>query len=88
MNGVAVNTQAHKNQRPTAAEACYRKRLTLCRDLLKRIGQRLDEHHDDQQKMPHRWTHAGDLGHVAQELAQVLGFLGDRSAVDEMGLEY
>ena len=87
MNGVVMNSQAHKNQRPTAAEACYQERLTQCRDLQSRIGQRLDDHQQDKQKTPNRWTHAGDLGHAAQELAQLLAFLGDRSAVDEMGLE-
>jgi hypothetical protein len=30
----------------------------------------------------------GDLGRVTEELAYVLASLGDRSAVDQKGLEY
>lgn len=34
------------------------------------------------------WGYAGDLGRVTEELAYVLSSLGDRSAVDQKGLEY
>ncbi len=42
----------------------------------------------DQTQEPANWGYAGDLGRVTEELAYVLASLGDRSAVDQKGLEY
>ena len=73
--------------RQTAA-ACYAERHAECQDLLRRITSRLDQHQQDQSKDPANWGYAGDLGRVSEELAYVLASLGDRSAVDQKGLEY
>ena len=76
-----------KTTKQTAA-ACYAERHTECRDLLKRIASRLEQHQKDQTQEPANWGYAGDLGRVTEELAYVLASLGDRSAVDRKGLEY
>ncbi len=76
------------NQAKQTAADCYAERQAECQDLLKRISQQLDKHRKDQQATPTHWTHAGDLGHVTEQLAYILAFLGDRSAVDAKGLEY
>ena len=70
------------------ATACYAERHTECQDLLKRIASRLEHHQKDQAKEPANWGHAGDLGRITEELAYVLASLGDRSAVDQKGLDY
>jgi hypothetical protein len=75
-----------KTTKQTAA--CYAERHTECQDLLKRIASRLEQHQKDQAQEPADWGHAGDLGRVTEELAYVLASLGDRSAVDQKGLEY
>ena len=85
---VSMKRTKQSNQtRQTAAE-CYAERHAECQDLLKRIGQRLEAHSKNQEATPAHWTHSGDLGHVTEQLAYVLAFLGDRSAVDQKGLEY
>ncbi len=56
--------------------------------MLKRITSRLEKHQKDQVQEPANWGYAGDLGRVTEELAYVLASLGDRSAVDQKGLEY
>ncbi len=71
-----------------SAEACYAERHAECQDLLKCITSRLEQHQKDQSKDPANWGYAGDLGRVTEELAYVLASLGDRSAVDQKGLEY
>ena len=76
-----------KTTKQTAA-ACYEQRHTECQDLLKRIAIRLEQHRKDQAQEPANWGYAGDLGRVTEELAYVLASLGDRSAVDQKGLEY
>lgn len=76
-----------KRQKQTAA-ACYVERQSECRDLLKRIAKRLDEHQQRQAMEPLDWGYPGDLGHITEQLAHVLACLGDRSAVDAKGLEY
>ena len=76
-----------KTTKQTAA-ACYAERHTECQDLLKRIASRLEKHQKEQAQEPANWGHAGDLGHVTEELAYVLASLGDRSAVDAKGLDY
>jgi len=48
----------------------------------------LEQHKKDQTQEPANWGYAGDLGRVTEELAYVLASLGDRSAVDQKGLEY
>ena len=84
MNGFAMkNTKAKQT-----ATACYAERHAECQDLLKRIASRLDEHRKRQAEEPADWGYAGDLGRVSEELAYVLASLGDRSAVDQKGLEY
>ena len=85
MNMNKPNTD--KRTKQTAAE-CYAERHAECQELLKRIGRQLETHNKDQAATPAHWTHAGDLGHVTEQLAYVLAFLGDRSAVDAKGLEY
>ena len=76
-----------KTTKQTAA-ACYAERHTECQDLLKRIAARLEQHQKQQAQEPANWGHAGDLGRVTEELAYILASLGDRSAVDQKGLEY
>jgi hypothetical protein len=71
-----------------SAAACYAERHTECQDLLKRIASRLAEHQKSQAQEPANWGYAGDLGRVAETLVYVLADLGDRSAVDQKGLEY
>ena len=89
MNGFAMkNTKAQATKTKQTAAECYADRFAECQDLLKRIGGHLEQHRQEQEQAPSHWTHAGDLGHVAQELAYVLASLGDRSAVDAKGLEY
>ena len=78
--------RAAKTTKQTAA-ACYAERHTECQDLLKRIASRLEQHKQDQAQAPANWGYAGDLGRVTEELAYVLASLGDRSAVDQKGLE-
>ncbi len=76
-----------KTTKQTAA-GCYADRHAECKDLLKRIGQALETHRKRQAAEPRNWGYSGDLGHVAQELANVLANFGDRSAVDAKGLDY
>jgi len=76
-----------KTTRQTAA-ACYAERHTECAALLKRIAIRLEQHKKEQTQDPANWGYPGDLGRVSEELAYVLASLGDRSAVDQKGLEY
>ena len=76
-----------KTTKQTAA-ACYAERHTECQDLLKRIASRLEQHQKDQAAQPAHWGYPGDLGHITEQLAYVLAFLGDRSAVDTKGLAY
>jgi hypothetical protein len=76
-----------KAAQPTAA-ACYAERHAECTDLLQRIARQLNQHQELQAKNPSDWGCAGDLGRVSEELAYVLASLGDRSAVDQKGLEY
>ena len=75
------------NTTKTAA-AAYSQNATTAQDLLKRIATRLAEHQTRQAAEPRDWGYVGDLGHINEELAQVLASLGDRSGVDELGLEY
>ncbi|MBI4904385.1 MAG: hypothetical protein HY820_12160 [Acidobacteria bacterium] len=76
-----------KATKQTAA-ACYAERHAECQDLLKRITARLEQHQNEQAQEPANWGHAGDLGRITEELAYILASLGDRSAVDQKGLEY
>ena len=71
-----------------SAAACYAERQTECQDLLKRIACQLEEHASRQKQEPADWGYAGDLGRVAEELAYVLASLGDRTAVEQKGLEF
>ena len=75
------------NQAQQTAAGCYAERFAECQDLLQRIARHLEEHKKAQAQQPANWGHAGDLGHVTEELAYILAFLGDRSAVDAKGLE-
>lgn len=61
----------------------YQANRTEAQDLLNRIAQRLNEAKDTES-----WSAAGSLGQVNVELAQILAFLGDRSAVDAKGISY
>lgn len=71
-----------------SAAKIYTLRHAACRDLLKRIASRLEQHQKEQAAEPANWGYAGDLGRVTEELAYVLASLGDRSAVDARGLKY
>jgi len=84
MSSMPRNTKTTKQ----TATACYAERHAECQDLLKRIASRLEQHKKDQAKAPADWGYPGDLGRVTEELAYVLASLGDRSAVDQKGLEY
>ncbi len=84
MSSMPRNTKTSKQ----TAAACYAERYAECQDLLKRIASRLEQHKEDQAKAPADWGYPGDLGRVNEELAYVLASLGDRSAVDQKGLEY
>ncbi len=79
--------RATKNTKQTAAEA-YAARYADCADLMNRVTAQLEQHRTSQAADPGNWGFAGDLGRVAEELAYVLASLGDRSAVDQKGLEY
>ncbi len=79
--------RAAKTTKQTAA-ACYAERHAEAQDLLKRIASRLEQHKKDQGQDPANWGYPGDLGRVTEELAYVLANLGDRSAVDQKGLDY
>jgi hypothetical protein len=70
----------------TAAE-CYAARAAECQDLLKRIATQLAKHQKEAAATPRDWGYPGDLGHITEELALVLASLGDRSAVDQKGME-
>jgi hypothetical protein len=70
-----------------SAAACYAERQKECQNLLKRIACQLDRHANRQKQEPADWGYAGDLGRVAEELAYVLASLGDRTAVEQKGLE-
>jgi hypothetical protein len=76
-----------KNTTRTAA-AAYSQNAATAQDLLKRIATRLAEHQARQVAEPTDWGYVGDLGHINEELAQVLAALGDRTGVDELGLKY
>jgi hypothetical protein len=76
-----------KNTKQTAA-AAYTEKAATSQDLLKRIANRLAEHQSKQNAEPRDWGYVGDLGHINEELAQVLAALGDRSGVDELGVTY
>jgi len=86
MSSMPNRNDSHR-AKPSAA-ACYAKRYTVCQDLLNRIASRLEEHRKRQAQEPADWGYPGDLGRVTEELAYVLASLGDRSAVDQLGLEY
>ena len=75
------------NTKHTAA-AAYSQKNVITHDLLKRIATRLAEHGVQQAAKPQDWGFVGDLGHVNEELAQVLAAFGDRSGVDELGIQY
>ena len=74
------------NTKQTAATA-YNQKNAITHDLLKRIATRLAEHEVEQAAKPQDWGFVGDLGHITEELAQVLAAFGDRSGVDELGIK-
>ena len=80
------NTKAQSTTQTAAG--CYAERHAEAQDLLERIATRLAEHKQRQAAAPADWGWAGDLGRITEQLACVLADLGDRSAVDEKGLEY
>ena len=75
------------NTKQTAA-AAYSQKIAITQDLLKRLAARLAEHELQQAAKPQDWGYVGDLGHINEELAQVLAAFGDRSGVDELGIKY
>jgi hypothetical protein len=80
------NTKAQSTTQTAAG--CYTARYAEAQDLLERIATRLAEHKQRQAAAPADWGYAGDLGRITEQFAYVLADLGDRSAVDEKGLEY
>jgi hypothetical protein len=76
-----------KNMTKTAT-ADYSQRAAVAQDLLERIAGCLSEHQARHASEPGDWSYPGDLGRVNEELAQVLAVLGDRSAINELGLKY
>ena len=75
------------NTKQTAATA-YSQKNAISQDLLKRIAGRLAEHQVQQAAKPQDWGFVGDLGHINEQLAQILAAFGDRSGVDELGIQY
>ena len=78
----------HRQDRQTNRRRLLRGTPLRVQDLLKRIASRLEQHQKDQTLEPANWGYPGDLGRVTEELAYVLASLGDRSAVDQKGLDY
>jgi len=83
----AQQTAAPDWQKHTVS-GCYAGRHAECQDLLKRIASRLEQHQKDQAQEPANWGYSKALRHAAEDLAYVLAFLGDRSALDAKGLVY
>lgn len=79
--------RTNKQTKQTAA-ACYAERSAEAHDQLKRIAGRLADHRKRHAAEPADWGYAGDLGRITEQLAYVLADLGDRSTVDQKGLEY
>jgi hypothetical protein len=88
MSSMPRSNKTIKQTVKQTAAACYAERHAECQDLLKRIADALEQHKREQTADSANWGHAGDLGHVSEELAYVLAALGDRSAVDQKGLDY
>ena len=64
----------------------YHDKLAECYQLLKTIREGLDDHMPDNQPAAHDWSYVGDVGHVAEELAQIRDFLyslGDYAPEEE-----
>jgi len=78
MNGVAMHNKQSR-EKYESAQSCYGERLAECKSLLKRIEAGLEKHGVQQAATPESWTHAGDLGDVAEELANTVAFLGDEA---------
>jgi hypothetical protein len=76
------------NSKQQTATAAYRKNLATAQETLRRIAAQLAEHEARQAAQPLNWGYVGDLGHINEELAQVLAGLGDRSATEALGLKY
>jgi hypothetical protein len=87
MNGVALRNTKAQTTKQTAA-GCYAERHAEAQDLLERIAARVADHQKREAQEPADWGYPGDLGRITEQLAYVLADLGDRSAVDEKGLEY
>ena len=83
-----VIVMTNTNKTPENAAARYAENQAEAQDLLKRIAGHLKAHEAEQAKSPDSWGHAGSLGYVNEQLAQLLAFLGDRSAVDAKGIAY
>lgn len=83
-----VITMTNTNKATQTAAASYAENHAEAQDLLKRIASQLKAHKADQAKSPESWGNAGSLGYVNDQLAQLLAFLGDRSAVDAKGIAY
>ena len=83
-----VITMTTTNKATQTAAASYAEKHAEAQDLLKRIASQLEADKAEQAKRPESWGHAGSLGYVNDQLAQILAFLGDRSAVDAKGISY
>ncbi|NIQ90993.1 MAG: hypothetical protein GWM98_04590 [Nitrospinaceae bacterium] len=57
------------------AQTEYKEKAQKVRDLMDQIQKALETHEEETKSDPRNWGRAGDLGHVAAELRNVLGFL-------------
>jgi hypothetical protein len=85
---INVTTMTNKSKTTQTAAAAYAANQTEAQDLLNRIAAQLEQHAAEQAKRTADWGFAGSLGYVNDQLAQILAFLGDRSAVDAKGIRY
>ena len=64
------------NKRPSTATEAYLAQQALVQRLLPRIHGLLEEHEGRQIQDQGSWAYAGDLGHVREQLEEVVRFLG------------
>ncbi len=67
-------TTRNRTAKQTAAEA-YAARKADIASLLDLIQQEVEVHAEEAAKDPTNWGHAGDLGHIRQNLVETLQFL-------------
>jgi hypothetical protein len=70
-----------------AATVAYSARVRETASLLQKIVKQLEAHQRRQGAYSHHWGFAADMRRVNGHLAHVLQYLGDGSAVKQMGIE-